>query len=494
MDMVGEARLDASRSVVWDALNNPEVLKKSIPGCEELQKLSDTSYTAVVVSKVGPIKARFLGNVTLSEINAPSSYTLIGEGQGGMAGFAKAEIRVELEELDQSLTLLRYTVKANVGGKLAQLGSRLIDATARKNADDFFENFGRAVGGLDSKPAEGLDFSKYQQQALKTTPVHINQPSSLPSAGDAKLGYGIGATAHLFESTDPDVMDVWVDDKIKIWISDHIAVITFNRPKTKNAMTLGMWKAIPGILGALEQDPNVRTVILTGAGEDFSAGADISEFGKVRATDKQVWDYEVAVDACCDAIANISKPTIAVIRGFCLGGGAHLAMSCDFRYAASNSKFGIPAARLSIIYGVKGTQKLLNLVGLVHAKKILFGSQRFGAQEALQLGFIDHMAGAIEQDGRSSWSEKLLGKKKKVEQKLSDDPMVAARSFAKLLASNAPLSIAGAKYILNGVAMGRGALNSDLAEELIAAAGKSNDYQEGRKAFAEKREPKFQGN
>ena len=160
MDMVGEARLEAPRSVVWDALNDPQVLKNSIPGCEELQKLSNTSYSAVVVSKVGPIKARFLGNVSLSDINAPSSYTLIGEGQGGMAGFAKAEIKVELEELDQSLTLLRYTVKANVGGKLAQLGSRLIDATARKNADDFFDNFGKFVGGLDSKPAASFDFSR----------------------------------------------------------------------------------------------------------------------------------------------------------------------------------------------------------------------------------------------------------------------------------------------------------------------------------------------
>ena len=298
----------------------------------------------------------------------------------------------------------------------------------------------------------------------------------------------------MFGSNDPDVMDVWVDDKIKIWISDHIAVVTFNRPKTKNAMTLGMWKAIPGILGALERDPNVRSVILTGAGEDFSAGADISEFGKVRATDKQVWDYEVAVDACCDAIANINKPTIAVIRGFCLGGGAHLAMSCDFRYASANSKFGIPAARLSIIYGVKGTQKLLNLVGLVQAKKILFGSQRFAAPEALKLGFIDNMSGSIEPEAKSSFLDKLFGMKKEVGQKLSDDPMVTARSFAKLLASNAPLSISGAKYLLNGIAMGRGALDSDLAEELIAAAGKSNDYQEGRKAFAEKREPQFQGN
>ena len=494
MDMVGEARLDASRSVVWDALNNPEVLKKSIPGCEDLQKLSETSYSAVVVSKVGPIKARFLGNVTLSDIIAPSSYTLVGEGQGGMAGFAKAEIQVELEELDQSLTLLRYTVKANVGGKLAQLGSRLIDATARKNADDFFESFSRAVGGLDMKPAEGIDFVKYQKQAMAAAPSATHRQPASTSLGDSKLGYGIGTTANLFESTDSDVMDVWVDDKIKIWISDHIAVVTFNRPKTKNAMTLGMWKAIPGILGALEQDANVRTVILTGAGEDFSAGADISEFGKVRATDKQVWDYEVAVDACCDAIANISKPTIAVIRGFCLGGGAHLAMSCDFRYAASHAQFGIPAARLSIIYGVKGTQKLLNLVGLVQAKKILFGSQRFTAPEALKMGFIDHMSGTSEQDSQVSWLQKLLGKKKKVEQKLSDDPMVSARSFAKLLASNAPLSISGAKYILNGVAMGRGALDSELAEALIATAGKSNDYHEGRKAFAEKREPHFQGN
>lgn len=494
MDMVGEARLEASRSVVWDALNDPEVLKKSIPGCEELQKLSDTSYTAVVVSKVGPIKARFLGNVSLSDIRAPSSYTLVGEGQGGMAGFAKAEIRVELEELDQSLTLLRYTVKANVGGKLAQLGSRLIDATARKNADDFFDNFGRAVGGLDSKPIATFDFSQYQNESAKVISVTpVEKPTSV-GAGDAKLAYGIGETAFMFGSDDQDVMDVWVDDKIKIWISDHIAVVTFNRPKTKNAMSLGMWKAIPGILGALERDPNVRSVILTGAGEDFSAGADISEFGKVRATDKQVWDYEVAVDACCDAIANINKPTIAVIRGFCLGGGAHLAMSCDFRYASSTAKFGIPAARLSIIYGVKGTQKLLNLVGLVQAKKILFGSQRFGAPEALKLGFIDHMTGSIEPVSKLTFLEKLFGKKKQVDQKLSDDPMVAARSFAKLLASNAPLSISGAKYLLNGVAMGRGALDSDLAEALIAAAGKSNDYHEGRKAFAEKREPQFQGN
>jgi enoyl-CoA hydratase/carnithine racemase len=233
---------------------------------------------------------------------------------------------------------------------------------------------------------------------------------------------------------------------------------------------------------------------LTGAGDDFSAGADISEFGKVRATDQQVWAYEVAVDACCDAIANINKPTIAVIRGYCLGGGAHLAMSCDFRYASATSKFGIPAARLSIIYGVKGSQKLLNLVGLVQAKKILFGSQQFGAHEALKLGFIDNMTGSVKPAKKPTFLDKLFGRKEASAEKLSDDPMIAARAFAKLLASNAPLSISGAKYILNGVAMGRGALDSDLAEELIAAAGKSNDYHEGRKAFAEKRAPQFQGN
>ncbi|OUL84693.1 3-hydroxybutyryl-CoA dehydratase [Paraburkholderia hospita] len=285
-------------------------------------------------------------------------------------------------------------------------------------------------------------------------------------------------------------MDVLTSEKIKVWISDQVAVVTLNRPGSRNAMTYGMWLAMPSIVAALDRNPEVRAVIITGAGADFCAGADIPEFEKVRADVAQATTYEVAVDACCDAIANISKPTVAVLRGYCLGGGAHLAMSCDFRFAGQDAMMGIPAARLSIIYGVKGTRKLLSLVGLAEAKKILYGGQRFDATHALRIGFVDQVAGlGVVASGRSLW-ERLIGAKQQVAR---SDPMAEARTFATSLAGNAPLSMAGAKYLLNGMAMGTGALDLVRSEALIAAAAASDDYREGRAAFREKRAPKFQG-
>jgi enoyl-CoA hydratase/carnithine racemase len=254
-------------------------------------------------------------------------------------------------------------------------------------------------------------------------------------------------------------------------------------------MTLAMWSALPSILSALERNHDVRAVILTGSGEDFSAGADISEFEKVRADIEQATAYEVAVDACCDAIFNFSKPTIAVLRGYCLGGGAHLAMSCDFRYAEEKAIFGIPAAKLSIIYGVRGTRKLLSLVGLTEAKKIMLGAQRFDAVKALQIGFIDHIAISRPASKISLW-ERLLGARSKA---VIGDPMVSAREFAQLMAENAPLSMAGAKSQLNGMSRGTGALDLNDAEILIAEAAGSEDYREGRQAFASKRKPNFHG-
>jgi enoyl-CoA hydratase/carnithine racemase len=241
-------------------------------------------------------------------------------------------------------------------------------------------------------------------------------------------------------------------------------------------------------MSALERNPEVGCIILTGAGSDFCSGADIPEFEHVRADIEQATAYEVAVDACCDAIAGVSKPTIAVVNGYCLGGGAHLAMSCDFRYASAEAKFGIPAARLSIIYGVRGTQKLLSLVGLSQAKRILFGAERFDAREALRIGFVDHVAGGEKRS--RAWLGRLFGAAAAAE---PVDAMPAARAFARQMAGNAPLSIAGAKYILNGVAKGTGALDLDHAEDLIARAAGSADYKEGRAAFAERRAPRFQG-
>ena len=140
MDMTGEYRIPAPRERVWAALNDAEMLKAALPGCESLEKRSDTEFAAVVIAKVGPVKAKFNGNVALSNLNPPESYTIAGEGKGGAAGFAKGGAEVHLTE-DGAFTILRYTAKADVGGKLAQLGSRLIDGTAKKLADEFFNNF-----------------------------------------------------------------------------------------------------------------------------------------------------------------------------------------------------------------------------------------------------------------------------------------------------------------------------------------------------------------
>lgn len=149
MDMSGSHRIEATRDRVWAALNDPEVLRQCIPGCEEVVKQSDTELTAKVVAKVGPVSAKFSGKVTLSDLDPPNGYTITGEGSGGVAGFGKGGAKVTLAS-EGNATLLTYTAHAQVGGKLAQIGSRLVDATARKMADDFFTRF---CGLLDS-PAE----------------------------------------------------------------------------------------------------------------------------------------------------------------------------------------------------------------------------------------------------------------------------------------------------------------------------------------------------
>jgi hypothetical protein len=145
MDMTGERRIPAPRERVWQALNDPDVLKASIPGCESLEKLSDQEMKATAAVKVGPISARFTGRVELSEIDPPNGYRISGEGQGGVAGFAKGGATVRLADAEDGLTLLSYEVKAQVGGKLAQLGARLIDATAKQMADAFFTRFAEQV-------------------------------------------------------------------------------------------------------------------------------------------------------------------------------------------------------------------------------------------------------------------------------------------------------------------------------------------------------------
>ncbi len=251
---------------------------------------------------------------------------------------------------------------------------------------------------------------------------------------------------------------------IDVRIENRIAIVTLDQPKRCNALTLDMWREIPRICRALEGDANVRCIVLTGASGHFSAGADISEFGRVRNSAVQAVEYEHAVDACCDGLSGVSKPTIAAISGVCIGGGCHVAVACDFRFAHPQAVFGIPAAKLSIVYGIRGTGKLVALVGMANAKRILFAGEQFGAAEAQSLGLADRIA---------------------------VDPLATAMEFAGTLADNAPLSIAGSKKLINGLAAG--ALDPAEAQRFIDAAAASEDYAEGRRAFAEKRRPNFKG-
>lgn len=169
MDMSGEQVIPAPRAQVWAALNDPAILKQAIPGCETIDKLSDTELTATVVAKVGPVKATFKGKVTLSDIDPPNGYTISGEGQGGVAGFGKGGAKVALTDAEGGATRLSYTANAQVGGKLAQIGARLVDGAAKKMADDFFANFNRIVG---------------EQAAAQATPAAAPEPAApeLPSA------------------------------------------------------------------------------------------------------------------------------------------------------------------------------------------------------------------------------------------------------------------------------------------------------------------------
>ncbi|VVD95486.1 Short-chain-enoyl-CoA hydratase [Pandoraea eparura] len=259
---------------------------------------------------------------------------------------------------------------------------------------------------------------------------------------------------------------VVVDRDIVVEAVNGVALVRLNREAKRNALTLALWKRLGATFSQLDANIEVRSIVLTGTGASFCAGADISEFNEARGDPEQAVVYESAYDDCCDAIAATSKPTIAAINGFCMGGGCNVAMSCDFRIAVPSAEFAIPAARLSIVYGVKGTRRLFNLVGLSNAKHILCSARRFDAERALRIGFVDEVA---------------------------PDALESALQFAMELASNAPLTIKGAKYILNSLANTENAISASTVNHLMDEAAQSHDYMEGRTAFAEKRPPQFRG-
>ena len=192
MDLTGEYRIPAPRETVWAALNNPDILKACIPGCEELNKTSDTELVAKVVAKIGPVKAAFGGKVTLSDLDPPNGYTITGEGQGGAAGFAKGGAKVRLEPANGgAATVLRYAADAQIGGKLAQIGSRLVEGTAKKLADEFFAAF--AAQAAVAAPAAPTPAAAAEQPAT-SQPVSQQAPTvaSATSSGLSPVLWIIG--------------------------------------------------------------------------------------------------------------------------------------------------------------------------------------------------------------------------------------------------------------------------------------------------------------
>jgi enoyl-CoA hydratase/carnithine racemase len=247
-----------------------------------------------------------------------------------------------------------------------------------------------------------------------------------------------------------------------------IAVVTINRAKRRNAMTRAMWLELTRVVMELGAAPEVRAIVLTGAGGAFCAGADISEFPAVRATVEDGRAYEAAVDGVHLAIQESAKPTIAAISGPCYGGGVALALSCDFRVADATAYFAIPAARLSNVYGVVETRALYDAVGLAVAREVLFTGRRYDAAEATDVGLATHIAS-------------------------HGNALEAARELAHQLRTSAPLTIKGAKTVLSAIA--RNATDArarDIHDVMDAAIG-SEDYKEGVAAFAAKRVPVFKG-
>jgi|HubBroStandDraft_3_1064219.scaffolds.fasta_scaffold75154_3 hypothetical protein len=218
MEMTGEFRIPAPRQRVWEGLNDPEILKSSIPGCQTIEKLSDTAFTAKVLAQVGPVKANFAGKVTLADLNPPQSYTIAGEGTGGVAGFAKGSAKVNLDE-DGGATVLHYAVQAHVGGKLAQIGSRLIDSVARRMAENFFTRFVAAVSPEQAPAATAATAETEavpQDRVAAATPVQHAAPTA---SVEARLNTAAGQDAAAAPAAKKEIRlppAVWVTGLVAI--------------------------------------------------------------------------------------------------------------------------------------------------------------------------------------------------------------------------------------------------------------------------------------
>ena len=258
-------------------------------------------------------------------------------------------------------------------------------------------------------------------------------------------------------------------DKMLSEIDAGIGRMIFNNPERRNAVSLEMWEAAEEILRGFAENPEVRVVVLSGAGgRAFVSGADISKFESERSSEAAIRHYNARVGAANAMIETLSKPTIAEIDGYCVGGGLGLALCCDLRFCSDQSRFALPAAKLGLGYGFGGLKRLVDTVGPGAARDIVFSARMIPAGEAYAIGLVQRVV----PDGT-----------------LAD----TVTEYARTVAANAPLTVKGMKLIVNEVLKSDGERDMARCQELVDACFGSEDYVEGRTAFMEKRPPAFKG-
>ena len=258
-------------------------------------------------------------------------------------------------------------------------------------------------------------------------------------------------------------------ERVKTWLDGAVLHIRFNNPAKHNALSMDMWEAVPPLLERAEKDDAVRMVVFSGEGtKSFVSGADISQFEDMRAAKEAVKRYEQVAEAALQGIHEFGKPTVACIRGYCIGGGVNVAISCDIRVASADSVFSVPATRLGLGYRFSAMKNLTDLVGPGYAKDIFFTARRLDAAEALRIGLVNRVA---EPEGLDALLEE----------------------YTKAITTGAPLTIKAGKRIIREVLRPDGEIDMETCRRLILDCFESEDYAEGRRAFMEKRKPVFKG-
>jgi len=258
-------------------------------------------------------------------------------------------------------------------------------------------------------------------------------------------------------------------DKMLSRKEGHVGYMTFNNPERHNAVSLAMWEAASRIMEDFARDNEVRVVVITGAGgKAFVSGADISEFEKVRSNEEAIASYNKIAEKANNSIYEFPKPTIAMINGYCIGGGLGLALCCDLRIASDKSRFGVPAAKLGLGYGYHGIKRLADLVGPSFTKEIFYTARQFDAAEAVAMGLVNRVLPVAELEAY-------------------------VKNYADTIGGNAPLTVNSVKFIANQTVADESKRDLKRCADLVKRCFDSKDYIEGRRAFMEKRKPAFTG-